>query len=164
VKARSGTARVEMSVQEVFLFAKDTAQRQIQNQEDIRNEMSRTNTEIESLKTRLTLNVPGTDGLALQQKLAASNPSIPRLAESNSDQGDGIDHVKAFHHNGSILFDSAQMTAVAAVGIRTVQFPRTTCTPWCSCSCHRETRLRTPRMLEQFIGSLFIGYSGLPVL
>ncbi len=72
--------------------------------------------------------------------------------------------VKAFHHNGSILFDSSQMTAISAVGIRTAQFPRSACQPWCSCACHTERRLRSPQLLDQVIGSLFIGYSGLPGL
>ena len=114
--------------------------------------------------SRLTLNGPTANGLALQTSLPTSDSAAPRLPDPNSNQVDDIDPVKAFHHNGSVLFNSAQMTAVAAVGIRTVQFPRTSCTPWCSCSCHRETRLRTPRILEQFIGSLFVGYSGLPAL
>lgn len=71
--------------------------------------------------------------------------------------------IRAFHHNGSILFDSKKLTAISAVGIRTAQFPRTACTPWCSCVCHTEHRFRTPRLLDQIIGSLFIGYSGMPV-
>jgi hypothetical protein len=71
---------------------------------------------------------------------------------------------KAFHHNGHILFDSSKLTAISAVGIRTAQFPRSVCKPWCSCVCHERGQIRTPHFLERIIGSLFIGYSGLPIL
>ena len=50
------------------------------------------------------------------------------------------------------------------MGVRVAHFPRTPCKPWCSCACHRERYIRSPRFLEQFIGSLFVGYSGIPVL
>ena len=38
------------------------------------------------------------------------------------------------------------------------------CEPWCECSCHRQTRAETPRMLQSVIGMLFVGYTGLPLL
>ena len=75
-----------------------------------------------------------------------------------------VGSTRAFHHNGNVLFESSQMTGIAAVGIRTAHFPRPPCTPWCSCVCHKEAKLRSPKLLERLIGSLFIGYSGLPVL
>ena len=75
-----------------------------------------------------------------------------------------VGSTKAFHHNGEILFSSKQLTAVSAVGIRTTHFPRTACRPWCSCACHSETRAQTPQFLEKLLGSLFIGYSGLPAI
>ena len=41
---------------------------------------------------------------------------------------------------------------------------RRSCRPWCSCRCHVRRNLRTPATLEGFVGSLFVGYSGMPVL
>ena len=158
-KFRSGSARVEMSLQEVFVFAKETTASQRIAHTELQRNLLLQHKQVEELLRQLSLggptsNVPriGHTGQGLIDE------QIPQPLASNND-----DYIKAFHHNGSVLFDSAQMTSVAAVGIRTTQFPRTSCTPWCSCICHRERRLRTPRMLEQFIGSLFIGYSGLPV-
>jgi hypothetical protein len=39
---------------------------------------------------------------------------------------------------------------------------RRTCRPWCSCRCHVRRSVRTPGVMKSFIGSLFMGYSGVP--
>lgn len=39
---------------------------------------------------------------------------------------------------------------------------RKTCRPWCSCCCHVRKSIKTPNSLKGFLGSLFIGYSGVP--
>ena len=36
------------------------------------------------------------------------------------------------------------------------------CGPPCPCPCHHQKRVRSPRLLDDILGSLFIGYSGLP--
>jgi hypothetical protein len=41
---------------------------------------------------------------------------------------------------------------------------RKTCRPWCSCCCHVRRQVRTPGLAKSFIGSLFIGYSGVPIV
>lgn len=41
---------------------------------------------------------------------------------------------------------------------------RKTCRPWCSCRCHIRREIRTPGLAKKFIGSLFVGYSGIPVV
>jgi hypothetical protein len=95
------------------------------------------------------------------------NHSSPSQFATRSGHEVGVSHtnsVKAFHHNGAILFDSKQMTAISAVGIRTAQFPRVACKPWCSCICHTERSFRSPSFMEQLVGSLFVGYSGIPIL
>jgi hypothetical protein len=40
---------------------------------------------------------------------------------------------------------------------------RKTCRPWCSCCCHVRRSLRSPGLVKGFIGSLFVGYSGVPL-
>lgn len=105
--------------------------------------------------------------------------SVPTSSRNNPTQAPGADMrmrdnsngptsdenslpLQPFHYSGSALFESSQMTAVSAVGIRVAQFPRMPCTPWCSCSCHTETHLRSPHILDSIFGALFIGYSGAP--
>ena len=36
------------------------------------------------------------------------------------------------------------------------------CRGLCNCSCHYRSRYQTPKFLNQFLGTLFIGYTGLP--
>jgi ankyrin repeat protein len=37
---------------------------------------------------------------------------------------------------------------------------RRTCRPWCSCNCHKRHTIGSSGLMKQFIGSLFVGYSG----
>lgn len=36
------------------------------------------------------------------------------------------------------------------------------CRSLCACICHRETKLRLPNWMESIVGTLFLGYSGMP--
>ena len=57
-----------------------------------------------------------------------------------------------------------QLTKVYdGVRVRTTHYAWSSCSPWCSCICHKRHSFRTPRMLNQMIGSLFIGYSGFAI-
>ena len=38
------------------------------------------------------------------------------------------------------------------------------CTQWCDCACHTYTRTRTPQVVQNVLGALFVGYTGLPRL
>jgi hypothetical protein len=42
--------------------------------------------------------------------------------------------------------------------------PHASCKKWCSCSCHAQQSIKFPRIVRNFVGSLFVGYSGLPIL
>lgn len=159
---RSGSTRIEMSLQDVFLLTRDTSDRQILAQQEFQTQMSSKYDGLQALLTGLHLNDHDADRQTHNTGQESTNS--PSQGSNGSRTVTNEDRVKAFHHNGSILYDSSTMTAVSAVGIRTSQFPRTSCTPWCSCACHKEWRFRTPRFLEAFVGSLFIGYSGIPVL
>ncbi|KAL9115573.1 MAG: hypothetical protein Q9187_007273 [Circinaria calcarea] len=39
-----------------------------------------------------------------------------------------------------------------------------TCTPDCTCCCHQRSTWRSPPVLKDFLGLLFVGYTGLPLL
>ncbi len=38
------------------------------------------------------------------------------------------------------------------------------CSQWCDCACHTYIRTRTPEAVQTILGSLFLGYTGLPTL
>ena len=47
---------------------------------------------------------------------------------------------------------------------RVSQIRRVSCSQNCSCICHVRRYSRTPRIFDNIIGSLFLGYSSIPVL
>jgi hypothetical protein len=48
--------------------------------------------------------------------------------------------------------------------VQTSHRARAACELGCTCSCHRRGGFRTPSFLNRVLGSLFIGYSGLPLV
>jgi hypothetical protein len=50
----------------------------------------------------------------------------------------------------------------SAIRVRASHYRRTQCEGWCSCLCHRPRYVQTPQSLDFLLGSLFMGYSGLP--
>lgn len=38
------------------------------------------------------------------------------------------------------------------------------CPRWCSCMCHKPSRLQSPRLLNQVLGAVSVGYRGVPFL
>jgi len=43
-------------------------------------------------------------------------------------------------------------------------YKQSTCEGFCDCSCHSNSRYRTPLMLRNLIGTLFVGYTGSSLL
>ncbi|KIW01308.1 uncharacterized protein PV09_07344 [Verruconis gallopava] len=150
----SSSTRMQMRLEDIFLLAQDSMQAGAAVRETV-------HTVLENQRSMQNMLLQSPSAIGSSAAVSTTTVTPNDIVEADDSYAN---HVRAFHHNGAILFDSAQLTAVAAVGIRTAQFPRTACTPWCSCICHQETRLRTPKMLEKLIGALFINCSGIPLL
>ena len=54
-------------------------------------------------------------------------------------------------------------TSAAAVRI-SASMSRYSCKDNCACVCHRRQAWRTPRPLNKFLGTLFLGYTGIPYI
>ncbi|KAL2038039.1 hypothetical protein N7G274_009259 [Stereocaulon virgatum] len=61
-------------------------------------------------------------------------------------------------------FRSEQVSHWDSIRVRADLVNVSTCSRSCICSCHKHRRLSTPRLLDRFLGTLFIGYSGSPLL
>lgn len=57
---------------------------------------------------------------------------------------------------------SSELDGFSALRMRFLR--QQTCDASCDCICHTHTRARTPQMLQSVLGSLFVGYTGLPAL
>jgi len=53
--------------------------------------------------------------------------------------------------------------AYSTLRVRASHYRRSSCEGWCSCICHTPSYFRTPQSVDFLLGSLFMGYSGLPV-
>lgn len=45
-----------------------------------------------------------------------------------------------------------------------VSASRSGCPKWCSCVCHKPGRIKSPHLLNQILGAVSVGYTGLPFL
>ena len=61
-------------------------------------------------------------------------------------------------------FGSNQIGHWNSIAIRADLGNISECSRSCNCSCHIRRSLKSPRLLEGFLGTLFIGYSGSPLL
>ncbi|KAK5554273.1 Ankyrin repeat and SOCS box protein 6 [Exophiala xenobiotica] len=161
VLTASTSNRIEVDLQQVLLLARDEITRHGQFHNDVQQQLKQQEC---SLGTLLALRDkdPLVSDVSSSDTVQTPPSDVQASGRLNGEPATDAPEPKAFHHNGKILFESSRLTAISAVGIRTAQFPRPACTPWCSCVCHERHHLRTPQFLEQFVGSLFVGYSGLP--
>lgn len=158
------SSRIQLGLQEVYLLAENsvTVQNKVHYKLDTNHteqlrHLEEISASIADLRVQEnTVNIPPPVNYSNPGQLTTGSHHEAGVSQTNS--------IRAFHHNGAILFDSKQMTAASAVGIRTAQFPRVACKAWCSCVCHTERSFRSPSLMEQLVGSLFVGYSGIPIL
>jgi len=47
--------------------------------------------------------------------------------------------------------------------VQATMYRQTSCNARCLCHCHRTHRARTPKLIQDLVGSLFIGYSNTPI-
>jgi hypothetical protein len=76
------------------------------------------------------------------------------------DAADSFDTLEASMPASAVTNPRIATTAVQGRAILSVV--TRTCSTWCSCSCHTRRRLKTPSILHDVFGSLFVGYTGFP--
>jgi hypothetical protein len=74
----------------------------------------------------------------------------------------GIGGLHALSDSATIT-SSMRIETASAIQVRTSYRRVMLCGPACRCSCHSERRRRTPQFLNRLMGSLFLGYTGVPV-
>ena len=61
------------------------------------------------------------------------------------------------------LADHPEYPSSSTVRIRAYQYQRSPCTRNCGCACHNVQAFRSPALLHEVVGTLFVGYSGYPI-
>ena len=95
---------------------------------------------------------------------------VEALVSSNLDSFEKTNHIDSNSKKQAIYNQrhsdaarsSFQLDDFSALRMRFLRQHK--CDASCDCNCHTPTRARTPQMLESVLGSLFVGYTGLPAL
>lgn len=143
-----------------------------------RHDMMKIRLEIESFST-ITAHSMQQQQVALQNHfsgaLVAVNERIARVEEMLREQALQVSESQTIQVGSSYIASQPRQrlpgiskpTVLPAsprsegIGVRVAPFI-VTCGPKCICACHREKKSATPAFLDQVVGRLFVGYSGIP--
>ena len=53
---------------------------------------------------------------------------------------------------------------VSGICVQALQYKGTMCRPGCPCACHSRVEVQSPGLVGRFLGQLFVGYAGLPLV
>ena len=159
---RKAVSRVHLSVQDISLISRNIAANQHNFQALVSRRLDQHENILEKFLFKSTL-PPLLEGApasafrhppGLEEGLISikSNRSQPELLQEKS-RSKTDPQLRLGH---SFVNDTAAISA---------SYQKDDCSrKYCSCSCHSSSRLKSPQLLEQFIGLLFVGYTGLPIL
>ena len=107
---------------------------------------------------------------AAQQSYNDRLKRVEALVPANSDDVEKKNCIDSVSEKQDILNQrssdaagsSLQLDGFSALRMRFLRQHR--CDASCDCNCHIHTRARSPQMLQSLVGSLFVGYTGLPAL
>jgi hypothetical protein len=75
----------------------------------------------------------------------------------------GLQHISTSAFPGEFQEPSHFDGSLSAVFVKTSYYWGSPCRPGCNCVCHKRQYFKSPQILNRLVGSLFIGYSGLPI-
>lgn len=90
---------------------------------------------------------------------SSSGLSIPRGSEIPGNEYQSYDMVSAHgqeYSSGPSLIAQSERQSV------TFNVARRSCDVHCKCTCHKKLRIRSPKILDDILGSLFVGYNASP--
>ena len=63
----------------------------------------------------------------------------------------------------SYLNNTQEVSGAVSIKVSHIRRTRVSCSQGCACTCHMSRHGRTPQIFKDIIGSLFLGYSSIPV-
>ena len=174
---RSSSLRVELDVRDIFLVAKETEQ----NQQRLVDELAERRDQDRLVQDRFYAQVLAqlenfqlhqreiqhhlTDTEGKQDALIGSEQRTLQITQSDDPT---LQVKKSLVESANNLpssdSESNKVGNWSSIGIRAEARNLSECSETCKCSCHRRRRLSSPRLLDGLLGTLFIGYSGAPLL
>ena len=165
---RSSSLRIELDVREIFLVTNETNMNQFRLKDRFDGEHDQDRLGKEQFCAQIVAQL---ENLLLHRRQTAHH-----LTDIQGKPGDSAeDSLKPLRTNEESLavsvrkspgsyFGSNQVGPWSSIGIRADMGNISECSRSCNCSCHVRRSLQSPRLLDGFLGTLFIGYSGSPLL
>ena len=138
---RSSLQRTECRVEGIFLITREMNESQYKHQRLSAQALTR----LDELSNR-------------------TSEQLQHLQEQIADSARYLQSTRPIGHSdreGPSEHTDTESTSATTIGIRLTQVPTNLCVECCSCVCHKPGRLVID-FLGPFIGSLFVGYTGLP--
>jgi hypothetical protein len=172
----SSSLRIELSVQDIFMVANETKEHQQRLEDRLSVERDRDRFAQTQLSEKVLAQVEKLQlhrhSVAHQQTYVQGEPELRDSTPMNtwaSEQVQSIVQARKFPAvaiPSPLRSDSLSHISDdwSGMGIRANLGNIPDCSRSCKCSCHLRRRLQTPRLLEGLLGTLFLGYSGSPIL
>lgn len=156
----ANTSRVRLSIQHISMLSQDIAT----NQRDLRSLVFQQLGRFEKiLENLLQTNLCPTHSENSQTSRFGCSSSVGNKSTSTKDATSQheLRQKRAQSKDGSAFdFEPSSTAHLAVIG---VTYQGDACSrELCSCSCHSSGRLRSPQILQRVLGSLFVGYTGMP--
>lgn len=174
---RSSSLRIELNVQDIFLVANATRNNQQRLEESLSEERDRDRraddrlcVELSAQIEKLQLHRRGTEHHRTDVQVKPKPMSNSKIKTQGPWEHQ---HVVPYGQKSLTvsLHSSPRSNIVSGpvnLGTRTGDCGDLSdvweCSRACQCSCHIRQRLNTPRLLDEFLGALFIGYSGSQII
>lgn len=153
---RSTSLRVLVELQQVQVLAQDIQTQQLA----IQTQASQLNHHRKAVERTLS------DMLQAQAAVqnCVAGMQCNQLIESNSKSDDRVSIRKIAPRKSFVDLRGQPSDSAAPNVVKFTASYSITCTFDCGCACHRPKHLKSPPYLHTILGSLFVGYVGLPVV
>ena len=174
---RSSSLRIELDVRDIFWVTKETKLNQQRLEDGITGRLDRERLAQDQFSAQVLAQL---ENIQIHRRetehhltVVQGKPEVPNDSNQESlqskEHGGSIARVQnsfaiPIHGSPEPDFGSKSPSDWSSIEVRADLRNMSQCCKSCKCSCHIRRRLNTPRLLDGFLGTLFIGYSGSPLM
>ena len=174
---RSSSLRIELNLREIFLVTNETKLKQQRLEDRINERLDRDRLAQDEICAQVLAQFENTQRHRRKTKHHLTDvQGKPEVLVDNNQKS-----LQSDEHGSSITrvqnplavpilgspgpdFGSKYPGHWSSIEVRADLSDMSQCSKSCKCSCHIRRRFSTPRLLDGFLGTLFVGYSGSPLL
>ena len=165
----SSVVRLEVRMRELYLVADDLRRSQQRSEDALTQKALVHGTipeqcQMQMLQSQAVQHDASNTPPLLESEIATSKGvaySACRMNRLSQQQGVSPSKVQISSRKANII-QADQYQPCNTVSVGTMELGRQSCSLGCPCVCHTSHHVRTPRLLDQFIGSLSVGHSNTP--